>query len=92
MIDLPPQKLKPPPHHSRPSRPMQVADLFVGGLALLLGISFAAAAIGNIDWCFRWNNARWIEARWGRTAARLAYTALAIVLLAVSILILLGRE
>lgn len=61
---------------------MTAEQLFVGSVAILLGLFAIIAALHNHDWYFRFPKARWIEKRWGRTAARIVYSMLGFALIA----------
>jgi hypothetical protein len=61
---------------------MTVEQVFVGTVAILLGLLAVIAAIHNHDWYFRLRKARWIEQRWGRTPVRIIYAVLGIALIA----------
>jgi hypothetical protein len=69
---------------------MSVDQLFVGAVALILGLLALTAAIHNRDWYFRLPKARWIENRWGRSTARVVYALLGAGLIALGIAIVLG--
>lgn len=70
---------------------MNPNDLFVGGTSVILGVMCIAAAIHNHDWYFRLRKARWVEHRWGRTAARFAYAVLGFCLVGLGVFIMWGR-
>jgi hypothetical protein len=69
---------------------MSGEQLFVGGVSILLGILGLVAAIHNHDWYYQLPKTRWVEARWGRVAARLAYATLGIALVVLGVVIVLG--
>jgi hypothetical protein len=66
---------------------MNTQSLFVGSVALVLGLLAVVAAIHNHDWYFQIPKARWIETRWGRGTARVVYAVLGLVLIIAGILI-----
>lgn len=66
-------------------------QVFVSSVAILLGSLGLLVAIVNADWCFQLPKARWVEVRWGRRGARLAYAALGVVLILLGIYIALRR-
>ena len=51
-------------------------DLLVGCVAVGLGLFALWGAIFNPPWYYQLRKARWVEARWGRTAARICYAGL----------------
>ena len=69
---------------------MQTEHIFVGGVSIILGSLALLAAIHNRDWYYQLPKTRWIEKRWGRTAARLFYAILGLVLLALGVCVVLG--
>jgi len=69
---------------------MTTEQVFVGSVAILLGLFAVVAAIHNHDWYFRLRKARWIEERWGRTPVRIIYGLLGITLIALGIGIAVG--
>jgi hypothetical protein len=64
-------------------------QVFVGGVAGILGLLALWAAIQNHDWFYELPKIRWIEERWGRARARMVYAMLGIALLAAGIYVLL---
>lgn len=66
---------------------MNREDVFVGGLAIVLGLLALVAAAGNWEWSFQLAKAQFFETRWGRGSARLFYLVLGIGLIAVGLLI-----
>lgn len=69
---------------------MKPEDLFVGGLAILLGIAGIAAALVNSDASFRIAKAQWIERWGGRGAARAVYAVVGLLLVVLGIAIAAG--
>jgi hypothetical protein len=69
---------------------MNLEELFVGFVAVTLGALAAAAAVSNLDWCYRLHKIRWIEARWGRAGARIFYALLGAALIGLGVAIALG--
>ena len=69
---------------------MNWADLFVGSVAILLGITGVAAALFNSDASFQIAKARWIERRGGRRAARSVYAIVGLLLIVLGIAIAAG--
>jgi hypothetical protein len=65
-------------------------DLFVGGVAVLLGALALLAAILNRDWYYQLPKTRWIEKRWGRIGARVFYASVGLALLALGVCVILG--
>ena len=60
---------------------MRHEELFVGAVAVVLGLLAVVAAIGNWDGYYRFRKVRWIEAIGGRWSARLVYVLLGVVLI-----------
>ena len=52
---------------------MNVPDLFVGGVAITLGVIVMVGGGGNSSWWFELRKARWLESRLGRTGARVLF-------------------
>ncbi|MCA9268746.1 MAG: hypothetical protein KDA41_09765 [Planctomycetales bacterium] len=69
---------------------MNAADLFVGGVAVGLGLAALLAAVLNIDVGFRLPKAQAIESRWGRRGARICYALLGAALLLLGAAIIAG--
>jgi hypothetical protein len=69
---------------------MNGSDLFVGGVAILLGVGGLVAAIAGNDFFFRWKKLQWVDERAGRTIARLVYAIAGIALILIGIAIVQG--
>jgi hypothetical protein len=69
---------------------MNLEELFVGVVAVVLGLVGIVAAIGNWDHWYRFSKIRWIESIGGRRCARALYALLGIVLIALGVAIALG--
>jgi hypothetical protein len=63
---------------------------FVGGVAMVLGLLALVAAVHNHQRYYVLPKIRWIEARWGRPAARTFYALLGAILLGLGVVVLLG--
>ena len=55
---------------------MYAEQLFVGGVAVVLGVLALTAAATNYDLYYQPRKIRWVEDRWGRSTARCVYLAL----------------
>jgi hypothetical protein len=69
---------------------MNLEELFVGGVAILLGLAGIVAAIGNWDRCYRSTKVRWIESLGGRAAARVFFALIGAFLIVLGAAIALG--
>jgi hypothetical protein len=69
---------------------METEHIFVGGVAIILGALAVLAAIHNRDWYYQLPKTRWIEQRWGHSAARLFYALVGVALLALGLYVVLG--
>ena len=69
---------------------MNPEELFVGSVALVLGVVGVVVAIGNWDACYQFSKVRWIESKGGRRTARAAYAVCGILLIILGIAIALG--
>jgi hypothetical protein len=69
---------------------MTAADYVVGGVAAVLGAVLVLAAVFNWEWSFRLAKVEFIEARWGRNAARLVYALVGCALLGLAAALLSG--
>jgi hypothetical protein len=68
-----------------------MTDWLVGVLALALGLTGLAAACTQADWPLRWSLANELDKLAGRTAMRLAYVAIGLLLIFISASILRNR-
>jgi hypothetical protein len=66
---------------------MNYEQLFVSGVAFLLGTTCVLTAIMNLDWCFRLPKAQWAIGRWGRGGTRLAFAIIGILLILLGVYI-----
>ena len=69
---------------------MILADVFVGSVAVVLGVLAVAAAAGNWDRCYQFAKIRWLESMAGRGVARAAYAAVGVALILLGVAIALG--
>jgi hypothetical protein len=69
---------------------MAVQDVFVGVVAIGIGLFALLAAIFNWDWSYRLWKARWVEARFGRRGARVFYVILGLAMIALGVAIAVG--
>ncbi len=69
---------------------MEVADIFVGSVAAAIGVVAVAIAAANWSPGFEFWIGRSVDARYGRTPARLAYAILGAALVALGVAIILG--
>lgn len=69
---------------------MDPQDLFVGGLAIAMGVGLIVAAALGSEAPFRLPKLRWLESKIGRGRSRLALAALGLVLIALGALIAAG--
>ncbi len=69
---------------------MNLADLFVGGVTVLLGLSIMATAALNWKTGFQLPQARALEARFGRPRARSILAVVGLLIVALGCLILIG--
>ncbi len=67
-------------------------QFFVGGVAAVLGLLALWASVHNHDRYYQLPKIRWMEDRWGRTTARMAYAILGVVLLALGAYVSLGMH
>ena len=67
--------------------PRQLQDLFVGTVAMGIGVFALMAAFSNREWFFQLRKAQWIDSRWGRTAARRCYAGLGLAMLLLGVLL-----
>lgn len=71
---------------------MQLADIFVGTIAALIGATAIAIAVANWGWGFQFWVGRVIDARVSRTASRVVYAIVGAALVALGIAIASGLE
>lgn len=60
-------------------------DVFVGTVAIGIGLFALASAAFNWDWSYQLWKARWVEARFGRRGARIFYAILGTVMIALGL-------
>tara|TARA_B100002051_G_scaffold197236_1_gene187145 strand:- start:186 stop:416 length:231 start_codon:yes stop_codon:yes gene_type:complete len=60
---------------------VSIPDLFVGGVATVLGVIVLVGAIGNYSWWFALRKARWLDTRLGRQASRVLFSLMGIMLI-----------
>lgn len=68
------------------------ADQFVGIAAVCVGLFVGAAAATNWPWYYTLRSARFLEARLGRTGARMVHAVVALGLIALGIAIATGHR
>ena len=69
---------------------MDVADLFVGGVAVALGIGGLFAALANGDAYYSSAKIRWIERVAGGSFARILFALIGLALIAIGLAIAIG--
>jgi hypothetical protein len=69
---------------------MEPQDVFVGAVAVAIGVFALLSAICNWNWSYQLWKARWVEARFGRRGARLFYTILGLAMIALGVAIACG--
>lgn len=69
---------------------MSIADIFVGSVALVLGIAALVAALFNLEAAFQLPKAQAIENRYGRRGARICFAVLGLLLVGLGCLALVG--
>lgn len=69
---------------------MNRQDIVMAAVALSLAVLAFVAALGNCDEFYRLPKVRWIDQRWGRTAARVWYAVAGLLLAAAGLAILSG--
>lgn len=69
---------------------MNVTDLFVASIAFVLGLGASLAAIFNWHFFFQLPKAKGVEKRFGRRGARIFYTILGVILMAIGTAIAVG--
>jgi hypothetical protein len=60
---------------------MMIADVFVGTVAVVIGLGSLVAAVTNHEFFYQFPKIRWIEQKGGRGAARAVYTLLGTLLI-----------
>jgi hypothetical protein len=65
-------------------------DLFVGAVAVAIGVFALGSAIFNWDWSYRLWKARWVESRFGRRGARVFYVMLGVLMITLGVAIAAG--
>jgi hypothetical protein len=63
-------------------------DMVVAGVAFALGALALASALLNLEWAHRLRKAQWVEARYGRRGARLAFALVGAALVALGVAII----
>lgn len=71
---------------------MNMQDLFVGGVACVLGLGAVAAAVFNWDWFYRLKKAQWLEARCGRAGARWTFASIGLLLILLGVTVAYGMR
>lgn len=69
---------------------MNIGDVFVGGVAIVLGMIVLVGGGGNFSWWFELRKARWLESRLGRQAARVLFALFGIMLILLGLAIACG--
>ncbi len=69
---------------------MALQDIFVGVVAIGIGLFALFSAACNWDWSYRLWKARYMEARFGRRGARIFYAMLGAAMIALGVAIALG--
>ena len=69
---------------------MDLKDLFVGGLAVAMGVGLVVVAALGSEAPFRLPKLRWLESRIGRGRSRLTLAALGLALISLGALIAAG--
>ena len=65
-------------------------DLFVGGVAITLGLCMFLVAACNWEWFFSLRKAQWLEKRWGRGGVRCLYAVIGLGLIGLGVAISMG--
>ena len=65
-------------------------DVFVGAVAICIGLFALLSAIFYKDWSYRLWIARWVEARYGRGGARVFYLILGVAMIVLGVAIAVG--
>jgi small neutral amino acid transporter SnatA (MarC family) len=69
---------------------MTLQDVFVGAVAVGIGLFALLSAAFNWDWSYQFWTARWVESRFGRRGARVFYVILGLVMIALGVAIATG--
>ena len=69
---------------------MNVQEVFVGCVSIVLGMLAIFGAVSNQDWYYQLDKLRWIEANWGRIAARSFYVMVGMMLIILGVAIAVG--
>ena len=69
---------------------MNIRDLFVGAVAITLGVIILVGGAGNFNWWYELRKARWIDARFGRRAARILFATIGLALISLGLAIACG--
>ena len=69
---------------------MVLQDVFVGAVAVGIGLFALLSAAFNWDWSYQLWKARWVESRFGRRGARIFYAILGVVMIALGVAIAVG--
>lgn len=65
-------------------------DLFVGAVAIAIGLFVMSAALFNWEWYYQLHKARWIESICGRSGARVFFGVLGLALIVLGAAIAMG--
>ncbi len=66
------------------------SDVFVGGVAMILGSVVVSAAVFNWEWYYQLNKPRWVEEKWGRGRARVIFALIGSALIVLGGIIAIG--
>lgn len=66
------------------------ADVFVGSMAIALGLTLLVAAVSNWSWFYTLRSSRWLEAVLAHTGARIAHAVMGSGLIALGWAIMQG--
>lgn len=69
---------------------MNHTDLFVGSVAMGLGLLAIVAAASNWNACYQLDKVRWLEDQWGRSTLRWVYALVGLILFVLGIAIAAG--
>ncbi len=67
-----------------------IADMFVGVVAVALGLAILLSSATNWQNAYRLRKTRWLEARLGRSGARVVLAVLGVALIALGVAIAMG--
>ncbi len=65
-------------------------DLFVGIVAISIGLFLICSAVVNWNWFYSLRTARWLQQLFGKNGARLVHVLLGLILIALGTAIALG--